>query len=305
VADRRPLLLVAAAAGLPACAWAHAPQACEAAASAGWTFDPLVVGALVLSGTLYAAGLHRLWRSAGRGRGVRRVQAAAFLGGWLVLAAALVSPIDALGSMLFSVHMVQHELLMVVAAPLLAASRPLAVWTWALPRAWRPWAGRCTKSLPVASLWRLVRYAPAAWALHALALWAWHVPAFFEAALASTAVHTLQHLSFFLSALLFWWAPIGRASRAGAGAAVLYLFTTMVHTGALGALLTLSPTLWYPWYAGCTAALGLEPLEDQQIGGLIMWIPAGLAYLAAALAILARALRGASWDPAMGRPGAT
>jgi putative membrane protein len=235
--------------------------------------------------------VRRLWRKAGRDRGVQRSRAAAFAAGWLVLVVALVSPLDALGGLLFSGHMVQHELLMVLAAPLLVLGRPLGVWAWGLPQRWRPWAGRCAAIAPVAWLWRLLTHPPTAWALHGLALWAWHVPVAFQAALASDALHSLQHASFLFTALLFWWGPLGRAARQDAGASLLYLFTTMVHTGALGALLTLSPTLWYPAYAGSTAAFGLDPLEDQQIGGLIMWIPAGLAYLAAGIAVLAGSLR--------------
>ena len=284
--------LLAAFLALPTAVWAHAP---EAGARAGtfvpWTFEPWVVGSLLVSGALYALGLHRLWRKAGRDRGVHGTQAAAFAAGWLVLVVALVSPLDALGGLLFSGHMVQHELLMVVAAPLLVMSRPLAVWTWGLPVTWRRAAGHCAASAPVAWLWRLLTYPPAAWALHGVALWAWHVPSAFEAALASNAIHALQHISFLFTALLFWWAPLGRAARTDSGASMLYLFTTMVHTGALGALLTLSPTLWYPAYAGSTAAFALDPLEDQQIGGLIMWIPAGIVYAIAALVLLAGWLR--------------
>jgi cytochrome c oxidase assembly factor CtaG len=122
--------------------------------------------------------------------------------------------------------------------------------------------------------------------VHALALWLWHVPALFEAALTHPSVHVLQHSSFLGSALLFWGSVFGRAPRRAGAVALASLFTTMVHTGALGALLTFSPTVWYPHYAQ-GAVLGLGALEDQQLGGLIMWVPAGGAYLAAALAILA------------------
>jgi putative membrane protein len=102
--------------------------------------------------------------------------------------------------------------------------------------------------------------------------------------------HSAQHLSFLLSALLFWWSLFyARGGRHGAG--VLYIFTTAVHTGILGALLTLAPTVWYPAYAGKVQAWGLTPLEDQQIGGLIMWIPAGVVYTVAGLFLFAATLR--------------
>jgi putative membrane protein len=119
----------------------------------------------------------------------------------------------------------------------------------------------------------------------------WHLPALFEATLTSDAVHSLQHTSFLLSALVFWWALLrGHGSR-NPGAGVFYIFTTAVHTGALGALLTLSERLWYPLYAETTEPWGLTPIEDQQLGGLIMWIPACLVYLGGGLALLALWLR--------------
>jgi len=109
-----------------------------------------------------------------------------------------------------------------------------------------------------------------AWVIHAVALWTWHVPALFEAVLHNEWVHTAQHLSFLLSALLFWWALIhGRQGWMGYGAAALYVFTTSLHSGLLGALLTFSKSVWYPSYVGLTNSWGLTPLEDQQLGGLI------------------------------------
>jgi putative membrane protein len=121
-------------------------------------------------------------------------------------------------------------------------------------------------------------------------LWGWHLPVAFEAALHDAWIHDLQHASFLASALLFWWVLFARRTRGGDGPAVLYLFTTMVHTGALGALLTFSPTAWYGAYAG---GFGLSALEDQQLGGLVMWIPGGTVYLAAGVHLLGRWLFGA------------
>jgi cytochrome c oxidase assembly factor CtaG len=128
--------------------------------------------------------------------------------------------------------------------------------------------------------------------VHAIALWTWHIPLLFEAVQRNEAIHTAQHLSFLISALLFWWALIhGPQGAMGYGAAVLYLFTTSIHSGALGALLTIAGSVWYPSYTDLTASWGLTPLEDQQLGGLIMWIPAGLVYLIAGLALFAGWLR--------------
>lgn len=136
--------------------------------------------------------------------------------------------------------------------------------------------------------WIVGGLALSAWLLHAIVLWGWHFPVMFQASLKSDAVHTVQHLSFLVSALLFWAALIGTSARMRDGSAVLYILTTLIHTGMLGALLTFSSTVWYPVYAGRTEAWGLTVLEDQQLGGLIMWVPAGFVLLLAALAVAAK-----------------
>jgi putative membrane protein len=253
-----------------------------------WSFEPWVLCCLGASAVLYTIGLVRLWGRAGVGRGVRPMQTLAYAGGWLVLVVALVSPLDPLGSQLFSAHMVQHELLMIVAPPLLVVGRPLAVWAWALPFQWRRAVGHFFHRPAWRVPWLFLTGALAAWVLHALALWLWHVPALFEAALANEAVHALQHIAFLLTALVFWWSVLGAATRRDQGVALLSLFTTMVHTGALGALLTLSTVAWYPSYAATAPAWGLDALEDQQLGGIVMWVPAGMIYVVCGLVLTAR-----------------
>jgi putative membrane protein len=194
--------------------------------------------------------------------------------------------------------MVQHELLMAVAAPLVVLGRPILPFLWALPMSWRRAIGAWAGTPPVSAAWELLSLPVVAWTLHALAIWIWHAPALYQAALNSEAMHTLQHVSFLGTGLLFWWALLrGREGRLGRPSAVLYLFATSVHTTVLGALLTFSTRTWYPTYATATAAWGLTPLEDQQVAGLIMWIPAGLAYLLATLVIAASWLK----EP-VGRP---
>jgi putative membrane protein len=252
-----------------------------------WSFEPGVIVGLVLTGVLYLTGARALWQSAGVGRGVRRWEAGAFAAGWLMIALALVSPLHELGGVLFSAHMVQHELLMAVAAPLLVLGRPVVVWLWALPLSWRKRLGGWAAVAPVKRTWGVLTLPLVAWTIHAAAIWLWHIPRLFQATLDSELVHTLQHLSFLGSALLFWWTLLQiRDGRLGRPVAVIYLFTTAVHTSLLGAILTFSSRVWYPLYDS-TASWGLTPLEDQQLAGLIMWVPAGLAYLIAALAITA------------------
>lgn len=257
-----------------------------------WSLDPAVVVALLASGWMYARGVERMWRRSGAGGGIRRWQAACFTGGWLTLAVAMLTPLHPLGQVLFSAHMVQHELLMALAAPLLVLGRPLVPLLWALPMRWRRRLGGWTKVSAVRGGWRTVSAPFAAWLLHAAALWLWHLPAPYTAALASESMHALQHASFLGTGLLFWWALLhGREGRMGYGASVFYLFATAMHSSALGALLTLAPSPWYGAYEGATAAWGLTPLEDQQLAGLIMWIPAGFAYLVAGLVLVAAWMR--------------
>lgn len=286
-----PALILLAAALLPGLARAHAGAPAHAE-WARWNLEPWLLGLLALSALAYAAGLRRLWRNAGAGRGVSRRQAGGFALGWLLLVAALVSPLDPLGAELFSVHMVQHEILMVVAAPLLVLGRPLATWAWALSPAQRRAAGRLFASRGWAGPWNALTDPLGAFALHAVALWAWHIPAAFDAALRHEGWHVAQHVSFLGTALFFWWAVLGHDPRGryGPGHSVAWLFATMMHTSALGALLSLAPRPWYALYLGPAAALGIDPAQDQQLGGLIMWVPAALAYVVAALWVIGRML---------------
>ena len=249
-----------------------------------WEFDPGVVAPLVLSAALYARGAMRH-----RGLGAR--EKFCFWAGWSMLALALVSPLHRLGEVLFSAHMLQHEILMLVAAPLMVLSKPLVTFLWAMPFEWRRRLGRWSKRDYVRRSWIFVTAPFAAWLIHAAAIWTWHAPVLFEATLVSDLAHTAQHLSFLLSALLFWWALFYAHGRMAYGAAVLYVFTTAVHTSILGALLTFAPHVWYPAYSTTTQAWGLTPLQDQQIGGLIMWVPASVVYLAAGLALFAAWLK--------------
>jgi cytochrome c oxidase assembly factor CtaG len=194
-------------------------------------------------------------------------------------------PLDLVAASSFAAHMAQHELMMALAAPLLVLGRPLEAWTWALPSSWRLGIVPITRWRPLRATWSCLADPLVAWTVHAIAVWTWHVPAAFEAALHSTGVHIAQHASFMVTALFFWWSVFERGRRHNGGSALASVFTTMMHTGALGALLTFGAALWYPSYAG---AYGLTALEDQQLGGLIMWGPASFAYLAAALVIASR-----------------
>jgi putative membrane protein len=243
---------------------------------AAWSLEPGVVVGLGVMAWLYLSGVRRLWRNAGSGHGVRRSEALLFGLGWASLVVALVSPLHRLGEALFSAHMAQHELLMVVAAPLLVLGRPIVALLWSVPLPWRRAAGNISAGSSVQRTWHLLTLPAVAWTVHAVAIWLWHVPALFEATLDSDLIHTAQHLSFLGSALLFWWSLLRvREGRLGRPAAILYLFTTALHTSLLGVLLTFSDRVWYPLYQSSTAPWGFTPLEDQQLAGLICGFPPG------------------------------
>ena len=252
----------------------------------GWTLDLSVTLPLLLAAILYAAGFVRLHRRGERGRAALTRRAWLYAAGWLILAGALVSPLHEAGERSFTMHMIEHELLMLPAALLLVAAQPGPVLLWGLPRSLR----RVFGSASHWPLWRRLSEPIAATAIQALAIWLWHMPGPFDLALRHEGWHIAQHLSFLVSALLFWWAMTHRTSEAFAA---ICLFATSMIGGALGALMALSASPWYAAYAvmGMTP-FGLAPAEDQQLAGLIMWIPGGLFHLGAALWFLAHWLSG-------------
>ena len=288
---KRLLAVGGALFALKANAFAHAGEPHSfAELQTAWPTDPGVLIPLALTAWLYFHGLRRLRRASTRALG--GVELWCFIGGWLTLVIALASPLHPWGNVLFSAHMTQHELLMLIAAPLLVLARPMIPFLWALPKPAARELTRWSKAPWWQPIWRAVTTPFAAWLIHAAVRWLWHVPALFQATRESEFVHALQHASFLFSALLFWWAILHGGKRVvGYGVAVLYMFTTALHSGLLGALLTFARTLWYPAYSQTTASWGLTPVEDQQLGGLIMWIPAGVVYVIAGLVLFAGWLR--------------
>lgn len=259
-----------------------------------WNSTPRLLISLALTIGVYLVGLIRLWRQAGIGKGVARMQAASYIGGWLVLVIALVSPLDAVSSELFAVHMIQHLLLILVAAPLIVLGAPLFVALWALPDGVRRAVGaRLGRDSLWRASWDVVSQPLLVWSAFFATLWLWHIPGLYEAALRSQLVHDIQHLGFMTAACMTWWIllnPMGRL-KLSRGSGILYLFTTSLHAAALGVLLTFSPVAWYEYYSTTTAGWGLTWLEDQQLAGIIMWMPACFVYIVIAGAIFTLWLR--------------
>jgi putative membrane protein len=252
------------------------------------TLTPWIVALLSISAVAYALGVRAAWRRAGPGKGVRIWQVAAFYGGLLTLGAALVSPLASLADLFFSAHMGQHELLMLVAAPLVVLGQPMLTMLWALPPGRRTALAQALRHRRTAGVWRRLTAPVVVFLLHGLAVWIWHLPALFEWALRREAAHAVQHLSFVATAALFWWGMIhGRYGRAGYGVAVLYVFLTGLHTSLLGALLTVAPSAWYRSYEATAMKHRIDALADQQLAGLVMWVPSGVVFIVVGLALFA------------------
>lgn len=284
----RRTLLVLGASLAPCPALAHAGEAHGAIDLwRAYSLELYVVLPMLLIAAIYGFGLARLWGRAGRGRGIETWRAGCFAGAMLALTLALIWPFDVLGGTILSAHMVQHVLLTTVAAPLLVLSAPLTVALWALPRPARRAVGGVTHAPGVRQGWRWLTLPLLAWALYATSLWMWHMPRFYEAAAGDELIHVLEHLCFLGSALVLWWAALmsARASELGVGAGIFLLFTTACQDGLLGALLVFAPRPLYGFYAEAAHLLGRDPLADQQVAGVIMWIFGGTVYLGAALAL--------------------
>jgi cytochrome c oxidase assembly factor CtaG len=255
----------------------------------GWTLDPILTVPLGLALLVYCAGWARLAK-----RASAPVRPALFLAGWGVLTLSLVSPLHEAGERSFTMHMIEHELIMLVATFLLAASSAGAVLAWGLPRPLRVACGGGWKS-PLQSLWRRLTEPVTATAVQAAVMWTWHAPVLFDRALDSFGWHVTQHACFFASSLLFWWAMLHPRGRgAGYGLSAACLFVTSLIGGALGALMSFSSSPWYADYAAMgMTGVGLDPIDDQRLAGLIMWIPGGLVHGLAALAFFYRWLKSA------------
>jgi cytochrome c oxidase assembly factor CtaG len=241
-----------------------------------WTFEPALLATLAVAALVHWRGRARLGRRIAGPREKRR--AVAFYAGLMVLAGALMSPLDALAHALFSGHMAQHLLLMVVAAPLLVYARPTAALVAGLPAGGRDIVRRqSTLRRTAHALARPV----VVWIIGTLALWAWHMPALYEAAVAHEPVHVLEHASFLGAALLFWSVVLASGTRRGVPRpiAIVLVFASGVQGSALGAVLLFASTPLYDVHAEGARVWDVSPLSDQQLAGALMWSPPALLYI--------------------------
>jgi cytochrome c oxidase assembly factor CtaG len=262
----------------------------------------LILAILAVTALLYRSGLAHLGTR--RRRLVRPVNVAAFTGALLVLAIALASPLELAASSVFAAHMVQHLLLMLVVAPLLVCGRPVVVLGQALPLRGRRLFVRLRARPSVRAARDVLLHPVSIWAIGAVVLWAWHLPALYEAALRHDALHAFEHASLIATSALVWAVALGRARRSLAvPAASALLFATALQSGALGAVLALARRPLYPIHASVAPTWGLTPLEDQQLAGGLMWVPPGIVYVVVIAGLLARWL--GSFEAPDGEPMAT
>lgn len=243
-----------------------------------WSLDPVLFGGLCLMAYLYFKGRLRL-------RHWARWRDGMFWGGMVLLAIALMSPLDALGETLLVAHMAQHLLLFIVVPVLFSLSMPMLPLLWSLPDTWRHRMSRWGR---VRRLLSTFMHPITACLFYWGMMWLWHMPALYQWALRSEVMHITEHISFFAAGMLFWWAIIHpRSPRLiGYGAGVLLIFLSAMQGVVLGALMTFARYPWYPIYEERVIAWSLTALEDQQLAGLMMWILPGILYVGAAAVLI-------------------
>lgn len=240
----------------------------------GWiiwdVYPSIVLGCLffVVGYELLAGPLRRRWQLSPEGPTLwERVR---FHAGIAVVFVSLQGPLHELSDVyLFSGHMVQHLLITLVFPPLALAGIPAWMWAPALDKGW------------VVAVGRRLAHPITAFLLSTGVLWVWHVPAMYEWALLDHDVHIVEHLSFMAAYVVMWWPAMSKVEALPAltpGWRMIYLFLLTIPMKALGAVITVSDWILYPYYASQPRVFGLDPLTDQRVGGLIMWIPGGLVF---------------------------
>ena len=264
-----------------------------AAIFSSWNLDPWLIAGITIATTLYLRGARGL---TGRVRGFPRWRPKCFLAGVGILFLALASPIDSLGHLLLWIHMAQHWLLIMVAAPLILLGSPGIPLLRGLPRIVRKQAlGPFIASPFVRGCLNALLHPATGWLAFAIVNWIWHYPRFYGTALESPLVHRFEHASFLIGAMLFWWqiiAPWPWRARLPDAALVVYLLAADVQNTIFSAIVTFSDTVLYPNYLATAPALGWDALRDQRVAGAFMWTAGQFVMLPVAIFLVLRALRG-------------
>jgi putative copper resistance protein D len=251
----------------------------------GWSFEPALILPLLAAAWLWARAVRRV-NAAHPANPVPRRRSAFFLGGLLAIAIALQSGIERYDTSLFSIHMVQHILLTLVAAPLIALGAPVTLLLRvATPARRRRWI------LPVlhSRLLRVLSFPVVAWIALAAVMWGTHVSGLFDVALENRFVHDLEHVLYLIAALLFWWPAVGLDPspwRMSHPVRVLYVFLQMPQNTLLAVVILNATTPLYLHYASLLRSWGPSALFDQQVAAGIMWLTGDLLFIAAMAAIM-------------------
>ena len=252
--------------------------------TAGWSGLGGWVGIVAMLGLValacgYGVGVWRLWSRHGAGYGIGRWRVVAVAVGLVVLVGTQIPAVDEAAADSFVAHMVQHMVLLMVVAPLLATGGIGWAVTMSLPRAARGWLARLRAAAPLRWLRTPVPLATVVCLAQALVLWGWHLPTLYQAALDHDVVHLVEHGCFVGAAWLLWAPILGPARHGGFSGlvAVVVVFVAGLPAMALGAIYTFSPVALYP--DSMLAPAGGDPLGQQQLAGVVMWIPMNVVYL--------------------------
>jgi putative membrane protein len=273
-----------------------------------WEWRVSVISVLVLAGTVYTSGWRRLRESQSGSRRGQRLFAtgwrlAAYGAGLAALGLALMSPIDVLASQLFTLHMVQHMLLVMIAPPLLLLANPLAFFLWGVPPDPRRRLGKTllSRSSVFRRRLRSLTTPALAWLAFVVVFIGWHYPGAYNASLHHNWLHDLEHVTFFGSAVLFWWHVIGAGPRIhghfSGGARIAYVLVTIPVYMVLGAAISFAGSPIYTYYATVPRLWGLTVRQDQLLGGVIMWVAGSMMLIIAAVILVARGLRAEGVNP--------
>ncbi|MCA9953333.1 MAG: cytochrome c oxidase assembly protein [Anaerolineales bacterium] len=273
-----------------------------------WKIEVIVV--LALAGTLYSRGWWHLRQRSGAAQRYRRSvrsrwrlavtwRLVSYWVGLFSVALALLSPIDALGQQLFFMHMVQHLLLIMIAPPLLLVANPMPFVLWGMPgKLRRKVGGLFSQALHRESgfrRWlRQLTQPGIVWMLWVISLIGWHDPNMYNLALRHEWVHNAEHLSFFIASMLLWWHLTGAGPRVHKQFGLLgriALVMSIVPVNMLtGVVLAFAEQPYYSYYEAVPRLWGISVLADQQLGGVIMWVPGSMMYIIAALVLIGRFL---------------
>ncbi len=246
-----------------------------------WPFNPGLAATLLISAGIYFRGWRQLqYRDRGRwGRG----RLFAFLAGLVAVYIALASPIEPFASLLVSVHMVQHLILMMVAPPLIWLGWPLFPFLRGMPEPMRvDWVVPLLRSRSLRKTFAFLTHPVVAWFIYVATTWLWHIPPVYELGLVNDTWHVTQHACFAASSLLFWYPvvrPYPSRPRWSKWMLFPYLILADVQNTILSAWFAFSPHVLYPYYLHVPRLNGLSALSDQQTAGVLMWVPGSILYL--------------------------